>query len=103
MASNGSRTTPICLRRLARGIDGVSAMAHSEASIVDVDRIRSLLGGEQLRRLVHRLRKRMSRGETLTGKIHLAAASPSERAEIDKLLGRLPTRGDSLTVDLDKL
>jgi uncharacterized protein (TIGR02679 family) len=70
---------------------------------VNAEHVRSLLGGEQLQRLVHRLRRRMSRGQRLTGKVHLRGTSPNERAAIDKLFGRLPTRGESLTVDLDTL
>ncbi|HWB14136.1 MAG TPA: TIGR02679 family protein [Pirellulales bacterium] len=78
-------------------------MAHNEVTTVNAERVRNLLGCEQLQRLVNRLRRRMSRGQALTGKIQLAEASLSERAAIDKLLGRLPTRGETLTVDLDRL
>lgn len=70
---------------------------------VNLEQIRSLLGGEYLRRLVDRLRKRMSRGVALTGKIQLSNASPCERSAIDKLMGRVPTQGNSLSIDLDKL
>jgi uncharacterized protein (TIGR02679 family) len=45
----------------------------------------------------------MSHGQALSGKIQLSRATPDERAAIDKLLGRLPTQGSSLTIDLDKL
>lgn len=78
-------------------------MKYSEATCVNVEVLRNLLGGEDLRRLVDRLCKRMSRGEALAGKIQLCDATVSERSAIDKLMGRPPTRGASLTVDLDKL
>lgn len=45
----------------------------------------------------------MARGLTLSGKLRLCRATHDERAAIDKLLGRLPTQGSSLTVDLDNL
>ena len=70
---------------------------------VDAEQVRRLLGGEDLRRLIERMRKRMSRGERLAGKIQLQNATPPERSAIDRLLGRLPTQGDMLTIDLDKL
>jgi len=78
-------------------------MNHSRHSRVKDEHVRSLLGGEQLQRLLARLRKRMSRGEKLTGKIQLHNATSNERAAIDRLMGRLPTRGHSLTIDLDQL
>ena len=78
-------------------------MDHNAATTVNDEHIRKLLGGEHLQRLVERLRDRMSRGQALAGKIQLSRATPNERAAIDKLMGRLPTQGSSLTVDLDKL
>lgn len=70
---------------------------------VNVDQIHSLLGGEELRRLLDRLRKRMSCGEPLTGRIHLNNATTAEQRAFAKLMGRLPRHADSLIVDLDKL
>src|SRR5580658_10137254 len=70
---------------------------------VNVELVRALLGGEHLQSLVERLKKRLSRGEALTGKIQLSDATPNERTAIDKLMGRLPTQGSSLTIDLDRL
>ena len=70
---------------------------------VNVEQIRALIGGEDMRRLIDRLHARMSRGELLTGKIQLNAATPNERAAIDRLMGRTPTQGNSLTIDLEKL
>src|SRR4051812_8224197 len=78
-------------------------MDHNAVTTVNDAHIRKLLGGEHLQRLVNRLRNRMSRGQALVGKIQLSRATPNERAAIDKLMGRLPTQGSSLTVDLDKL
>ena len=78
-------------------------MDHYEVTTVNAEHVHNLLGGEHLRRLVERLRNRMSRGQALAGKIQLSHATPNERAAIDKLMGRLPTQGSSLTVDLDRL
>jgi uncharacterized protein (TIGR02679 family) len=74
-----------------------------EVAGVNVGHVRALLGGAHLQRLVQRLQKRMSRGEALKGRIQLADATESERVAIDKLLGRLPTQGNRLTIDLDRL
>jgi uncharacterized protein (TIGR02679 family) len=78
-------------------------MAQNDVTTVNADHVRELLGGEHLQRLIHRLRSRLSRGQALSGKIQLIRATPNERSAIDKLVGRLPTQGSSLTVDLDKL
>jgi uncharacterized protein (TIGR02679 family) len=78
-------------------------MGQHDVTTVNVSHVRDLLGGQHLRRFVHCLRKRMSRGQALSGKIQLSHATADERGAIDKLLGRLPTQGSSLTIDLDKL
>lgn len=78
-------------------------MDQSPLTTVNADRVRELLGGQRLERLVHRLRSRMSRGLALSGKINLSRATSDERTAIDKLMGRLPTQGGSLTIDLDRL
>lgn len=78
-------------------------MDHNAVTTVNDAQIRKLLGGDQLKRLVERLQNRMSRGQALAGKIQLSRATPNERAAIDQLMGRLPTQGSSLTIDLDKL
>jgi len=70
---------------------------------VNVENVRSLLGEKHLDWLVQRLRKRMTRGEPLTGKVQLTDASASQRTAIAKLMGRTPSHGKSLTVDLDRL
>ena len=70
---------------------------------VNVERIKSLLGSAHLDWLVERLRKRMSRGESLTGTVQLSEASPEQRAAVAKLMGRVPSQAKSLSVDLDRL
>lgn len=78
-------------------------MDHYHVTTENAEHVRNLLGGEHLQRLIKRLRNRMLRGQSLVGKIQLNHATPNERAAIDKLMGRLPTQGSSLTVDLDRL
>ena len=70
---------------------------------VNHDQVRAVLGSEGLQRLIARLRKRMSLGEPLSGKIQLSDTTPEERAAVAKLLGRQPSRGTTLTIDLDRL
>lgn len=68
---------------------------------VDEARLHRLLGAADLAWLVDRLRRRLERGEPLTGAVSLAAPSPVQRAAAERLLGRAPGGGASLTVRLD--
>ncbi|MFD6229442.1 TIGR02679 family protein [Streptomyces sp. NPDC060232] len=68
---------------------------------VDEARLRRLLGGADLAWLLERVRRRMERGQPLTGAVSLAAPSPAERAAAERLLGRTPGAGRALTVRLD--
>jgi uncharacterized protein (TIGR02679 family) len=70
---------------------------------VDIDRLRRLLGGEETRWVVQRIRGRLAAGTPLTGHIALAQAAPAQRRAIDTLLGRPPKLGRSLTVPLAEL
>lgn len=70
------------------------------AGPVDLDRLRRLLGAEDLRWLVDRVRKRMARGEPLDTTVTLAAATTRQRMAVDRLLGRRPRPGSALTVPL---
>ena len=66
----------------------------------DRERLRRLLGDEQLGWLVARIRRKLSRGEPLSGAITLADATEPERAAVRRLLGRPPRPGASLSVSL---
>ncbi|MEU9178924.1 TIGR02679 family protein [Streptomyces sp. NPDC048550] len=68
---------------------------------VDEARLRRLLGGADLAWLVERARRRLERGQPLTGAVSLASPSPAERAAAERLLGRIPGSGKALTVRLD--
>ncbi len=104
MANNGSKTKRQSLRLLVARIDDMElSPSQDELPGVNTNQVRELLGGEHLRRLIERLRKRLSRGESLTGKIQLSHATPFERNAINRLMGRLASQGGSLTIDLDKL
>lgn len=50
-----------------------------------------------------RLRKRMERGQVMSGTLSLSGASDAQRSAIDSLMGRRGTRGESLSVQLDLL
>ena len=69
----------------------------------DLDRLREVLGGEDLARLRARVRERVERGKSLAIVTSLPEPSPTERAAIDRLVGRPPSRGRSVRVDLDAL
>ncbi len=72
-------------------------------SNVDFDRLRRLLGRDETRWLVERVRARMERGQPLTGQISLAAPTAAQRRAVETLLGRPPRLGRSLTVSLGNL
>ncbi|MFG2389834.1 TIGR02679 family protein [Streptomyces lavendulae] len=67
----------------------------------DEARLRRLLGGPDLAWLVERVRRRLERGQPLTGAVSLTTPTPAERAAAERLLGRAPGAGRALTVRLD--
>lgn len=69
----------------------------------DTDRARALLHQPELAWIVERCRGRLARGQPLTGTATLADATAGERDALDRLLGRRPTTGTSLQVDLGRL
>lgn len=68
---------------------------------VDEDRLRRLLGDPELGWFVRRVRQRMAQGRPLTGTTTLTAPTDAERRAAERLLGRGPGDGGSLTVRLD--
>ncbi len=78
-------------------------MNPDAATTLNIDQVQALLGGDDLQRVVSRLQRRMTQGKALTGKLQFNQASANERSAIARLLGRLPTNGSSLTIDLDRL
>lgn len=70
---------------------------------VDQERLRRLLGPPELAWLVTSARRRMARGKPLTGTVSRPAPSEGERVAAERLLGRAPRRGRSLTVSLEAL
>jgi uncharacterized protein (TIGR02679 family) len=67
---------------------------------VDLERLRRLLGGEELRWLVERARARLERGLSLDGIMTLDGATEAQRRAVARLLGRPVGRGASLHVPL---
>jgi len=59
------------------------------------------LGRPELGRLLARLRTRLERGLPLTGSLVLSRATPEEQDAINRLLGRAPTKGSSISVPLN--
>ncbi|NYH77245.1 uncharacterized protein (TIGR02679 family) [Actinopolyspora biskrensis] len=66
----------------------------------DHERLNRLLGGDDLAWLVQRVRKRMERGETLSTQVRLSEATSGQRSAVQRLLGRSPRPGTTLTVSL---
>lgn len=72
-----------------------------ESDRIDRVRLGRLLGTPDLSWLVDRARRRLEREEPLTGSVTLARPAAAQRAAADRLLGRAPRVGQSLTVRLD--
>lgn len=68
---------------------------------VDYARLWRLLGGPELARLRQRLRGKLLREGG--GRLTMSQASDSERDAVERLVGRPPRRGKSLSVDLEAL
>ncbi|MFD7154087.1 TIGR02679 family protein [Kribbella sp. NPDC059898] len=71
--------------------------------MTDEDRLRRLLGSEDLAWLVLRVRQRMERGTPLDTSVMLPDATDSQRSAVQRLLGRRPVPGRALTVSLPAL
>jgi uncharacterized protein (TIGR02679 family) len=69
----------------------------------DRERLRRLLGGPELAWILQRARGRLEREQPLDGAIGLAGASAAQRRAVERLLGRAPRPGASLTVSLPAL
>ncbi|MDY7117520.1 TIGR02679 family protein [Halomonas sp. SSL-5] len=68
---------------------------------VDHPRLRRLLGGPELARLRQRLRGKLLRDGG--GRLTMSQASDLERATVERLVGRPPRQGKSLSVELEVL
>ncbi|MDF9816163.1 TIGR02679 family protein [Streptomyces sp. SPB162] len=75
----------------------------SRGTAIDVDRLRRLLGDRDLSWLVDRARRRLERGQPLVGPASLSAPTPAQRASAERLLGRSPGTGRSLSIRLDEV
>ncbi|MFJ1992769.1 TIGR02679 family protein [Streptomyces asiaticus] len=75
--------------------------SDTPAGRVDHGRLTRLLGDPGCAWLLDRIRRRMERAEPLTGPVILAAPTDGERAAAERLLGRAPGGGRSLSVRLD--
>lgn len=75
--------------------------SDTPAGRVDHGRLTRLLGDPGCAWLLDRIRRRMARAEPLTGPVILAAPTDGERAAAERLLGRAPGGGRSLSVRLD--
>ena len=66
-------------------------------------RLHRLLGGETTAWLVQRARDRLEAGRPLTGVVTLAGATVEQRRAVERLTGRPPRSGTSLTVSLPEV
>lgn len=76
-------------------------LTPAAAGTVDGVRLRRLLGDPGLDWLVDRVRRRLERGQPLTGPVSLSAPNAEQRAAAERLLGRAPGTGRSVSVRLE--
>lgn len=72
-------------------------------STEDGSRLHRLLGGESAGWLVRRARDRLEAGRPLIGTVTLAGATAEQRRAIERLTGRPPRSGTSLSVSLPEV
>lgn len=70
---------------------------------LDLKRLRETFSDPSRQWILDALRRRLERGQDLTGSITLREPTRDERASLDRLLGRRPTRGKTLTLKLEEL
>ncbi|MDI3386296.1 TIGR02679 family protein [Streptomyces sp. B-S-A8] len=75
--------------------------AGTGAAPVDAVRLRRLLGVPEFAWLVERVRRRLAAEQPLTGAVTLTRPTPDQRRAAERLLGRVPGGGRSLTVRLE--
>lgn len=85
----------------AAGQAGAGPAPGGDRAGVDAERLARLLGDPALGWLVDRARQRMARGRALTGSVTLSHPDESQRRAADRLLGRAPRAGGSLSVRLE--
>jgi uncharacterized protein (TIGR02679 family) len=69
----------------------------------DGTRLHRLLGGEPTAWLIRRARDRLETGRPLTGTVTLAGATAEQRRAVERLTGRPPRSGTSLSVSLPEV
>jgi uncharacterized protein (TIGR02679 family) len=69
----------------------------------DATRLYRLLGGEPAAWLVQRARDRLEAGRPLTGTVTLAGVTAEQRRAVERLTGRPPRSGTSLSVSLPEV
>ncbi|MFI1922392.1 TIGR02679 family protein [Streptomyces sp. NPDC020377] len=81
--------------------DAAQAGPPAEAlTATDTERLGRLLGDAGLAWFVDRVRQRMARGRPLTGSVTLSVPEESQRRAAERLLGRAPRSGGSLSIRL---
>jgi len=81
--------------------DGVTDSVTDTAE--DGTRLHRLLGGEPTAWLVQRTRDRLEAGRPLTGTVTLTGATVEQRRAVERLTGRPPRSGTSLSVSLPEV
>lgn len=80
-----------------------TAKQRTASPTLDLSRLQQTLASQDLSWLLERLRQRLANGQALRGIVTLRSASSEQRDAVDRLLGRPPSRGTSLSIDLTQL
>ncbi|HZL75695.1 MAG TPA: TIGR02679 family protein [Propionibacteriaceae bacterium] len=71
--------------------------------MTDLDRLHRVFAGEDTRWLLERARRRLEKGEPLSGTIALSNPTIEQRIALERLLGRRPGRGTTLSVAVNEV
>src|SRR6202035_3719901 len=86
-----------------QGRPGASVTDSVTDTAEDGTRLHRLLGGEPTAWLVRRARDRLEAGRPLTGTVILTRAAVGQRRAVERLTGRAPRSGSSLSVPLPEV
>lgn len=73
------------------------------ADVRDRERLRRLFGGDDAAWIRRRLRDRYERQGSFPTRVSLRSPNEKQRELVGRLFGRMPARGQSLTVDVGRL
>src|SRR5215468_8246528 len=85
------------------GVEVLRTPMASDSGVTEPQRLRRVLGAQELGWLVDRIRIRLERGEPVDGTVTLVGATADQRRAAARLLGHAIGRGTSLSIPLPEV